>query len=321
VILRNNQNMGYYGEISVGGPGQKLTVIFDTGSSSLWVPTKASGKREYYAPSLSSTYQGSSEVFSIKYGSGDISGLFCRDTVAIGELALENFTFGAASDTSGIRNWAHLPYDGILGLGFPQLSIGGYPTVMEALVQSGQLAEPVFGFYLGDRREGELVFGGVDPKHVASEFTFLNVTHPGYWAVGLDSVKVGDGMMLTATPVAIVDSGTSLLSGPSEEVEVVALMLGATPIRSRYVIRCDQQIPSLAFTLGGRDFVLNKDDLITHRAGHLCVLGIQAMHVPNRMWILGDVFMRKYYVQFDWGQKRVGLALAAVGEQNTTNLI
>merc|ERR1711972_492074 len=132
---------------------------------------------------------------------------------------------------------------------------------------------------------------------------------------------VGDFLTLSATPAAIVDSGTSLLSGPPEEVEVVALMLGARKVGSFYVIRCNETIPKLAFTLGGRDFTLEKDDLIVEKVGHVCVLGIQPISLAQRMWILGDVFMRKYYVQFDWGQKRVGLALASATSQNATNFV
>lgn len=100
-----------------------------------------------------------------------------------------------------------------------------------------------------------------------------------------------------------------------EEIAAIASKLGAKSVMGReYVVDCSAKLPDLTFTLGGKDFALQQADLILQASGSQCILGLTGLDVPpprGPLWILGDVFMRKYYVQFDWGQKRLGFATAA----------
>jgi len=324
VTLINSKYSGYLGQILIGTPGQPLTVIFDTGSANLWVPNArgAATHRRFYNRSASTTSKPSEEVFRLHYGSGAVSGHFCTDAVAIGGLELSEYTFAEVSDTSGIGGWKDMTFDGILGLGFQALARGRGPTVMQALAESGQLEEPVFGFYLAANRPGELVLGGVDPSHIVGDFTWVGVTHPSYWSVALDAVKLGDLLTLTSTKTTFVDSGSSGILGPEQEVKAIALMLGAQSMQGYWVVPCWAELPSLIFTLGGRDFTMAGKDLITESYDSACVLGLQAVRLRTPTWIFGDLFMRKFYVQFDWGQKRVGFALASSGSgHNATGLV
>jgi len=321
LVLANDQDYSYAGIVHVGTPGQDIVVMFDTGSSNFWVKLAGTvGRASSFEPSRSSTYVATGTPFEITYGSGPVSGRFIRDDVRIGELVAKDFLFAEVVNTTGLRGYETWSFDGIFGLGFRRISHGGAPTFMQRLAKTGQLEQPVFGFYLGkDGSDGELVFGGVSPEHVDGDFAFVSLSFAAFWSVPLESIHVGQRLRLTWTPRVIVDSGTSFLAGPDDEVETIARAIRATKINRRYFIWCDRDIPSLTFTIGGKAYVLEKEDLIVRRVGAACLIGMHGTEGLNphyRMWILGNVFMRKYYVQFDWGRQRLGFALARHPPEN-----
>merc|ERR1712050_539256 len=189
-------------------------VIFDTGSSNLWVPNKSPflAFKNIYDHSKSSTYVKNGTVFKIQYGSGAVSGVFSEDTINMGGYSVEKFTFAEVDKTGGMGIGYRLgKFDGICGLGWESISVGHVKTPIQALVDSKQLPEPVFAFYLGNNQPGELVFGGVDPKHYKGDFTYVPLSSETYWEVVLGGVKVGGASVPSSTSRAIVDSGTSLL--------------------------------------------------------------------------------------------------------------
>jgi len=139
------------------------------------------------------------------------------------------------------------------------------------------------------------------PKHVSPEV--------------FKTARNKSSMSLCKGCTAIADSGTSLIAGPSGIIGKFHEKLG---IGQDGFVECEAELPDVNVVLENehgvdRTFTLTKKDYILRldagKGTERCVSGFMRMDMED-FWIFGDVFMRKFYSVFDYGNARVGFATA-----------
>jgi saccharopepsin len=321
VPLTNFMNAQYFTEISLGNPPQIFKVILDTGSSNLWVPSSkctsiACFLHSKYDSSASSTYKVNGTDFKIQYGSGSMEGFVSNDVLSIGDIEIKKQDFAEATQEPGLA-FAFGKFDGILGLAYDTISVNHITPPFYSMLDQGLIDDPVFSFRIGCSEDdgGEAIFGGVDASAYTGKLNYVPVRRKAYWEVALDKVSFGDETMDLENTGAAIDTGTSLIVTPTDIADLLNSMIGAKKSwNGQYQVDCAKVpgLPELSFYFGGKAYALKGTDYILEIQG-TCISAFTGMdiNIPGgSLWIIGDVFLRKYYTVYDLGKHAVGFALA-----------
>jgi len=314
----NNGDKSYVGPITIGTPPQSFRVVFDTGSSNLWIPSincnnsnNACTGKNFYNHQQSSTYSPNGQPLSITYGTGAMTGQLSIDSMSIGGINVRAQTFGEAINLASTFNG--VGFDGILGLAYQNLAADGVTPVVDNMVNQGLLAFNSFSVYL-DSTPGDalstLILGGTDNRYYQGAITYVPVIpYSGlllYYTVQMDGIVV-NGQEVTGCSAnnpcnAIIDTGTSLIVAPNPGASNLINAIGTVNANCAGVAN----LPTLNINFNGATFALPPSTYVL-KVNNVCSLGISASS-GNALWIFGDTFIRNYYTIFDRQNQRVGFA-------------
>ncbi|KAL1131358.1 hypothetical protein AAG570_010976 [Ranatra chinensis] len=316
----------YYGEISLGTPEQVFKVIFDTGSSNLWVASHkcswlnlACWTHKTYNSDKSSSFVKNGTNIELRYVSGSMTGFLSTDVLKVGDIVIPDQTFAEAVKEPGI-SFVFAKFDGILGLAFPNLAVAGVNPPVFNMIKEKLIPEGLFSVFLNrdvnNEEGGEIVFGGLNnERFIETSMNYVNLSRKGYWQFDMESISVGEGKACEKGCQGVADTGTSLIIGPTKEVEVINNKIGVQGFGGVGVVDCSKidSLPPVTFRINGQDYTLEAKDYIVKFKilwNTACVSGFMGMDVKpgEAFWILGDVFLGKYYTVFDVKNERVGFA-------------
>jgi len=339
--LTNYEDAQYYGNITIGTPGQYFSVLFDTGSSNLWVPCKGCPFTDFaclfhkqFNCNTSTTCTMTTQDFEIQYGSGAVAGTVANDVVCFGNTGSGYCTdktqgFACATDEDPV--FMNMVFDGILGMGWDTISVDNLPQPMDQIfANKATCPQAVFAFWintdLNGNTGGEMTLCGTDPNHYVAPIAWAPLAATDYWRITIDAVHVKgsvENVPVSSSMWAVVDTGTTLITGPTTNITNLVDSIGAFDDgQGDYIVSCTglHFLPNVTFTIAGQDFVLTPFDYVLvqeQNGGKTCVLGFAAVDIdpPNGpFWILGDVFIGKFYTAFDRGNKKVGFAQSKGGK-------
>ena len=180
---------------------------------------------------------------TIQYGSGAVEGDLATDIVTWAGYTVQSQTLLAVTQlTSGLLSGT---VSGILGLAYQALASTNAVPLWQALTTAGDWTAPEMSFYLtryindlsasANEPGGVLTLGGTNTSLYSGAIEYQNLPASNantYWLLEVSAITAQGSSIAVATgAVAAIDTGTTLIGGPSADVKkIYAAVPGAVAL-------------------------------------------------------------------------------------------
>lgn len=212
-----------------------------------------------YDPTKSTTFKAiNGATFDISYGDGSgAAGSVGTDTVDIGGATVTSQAVELATEVSQ-SFVADTASNGLVGLAFSTLNTVK-PTQQQTFFENvaGDLDEPVMTALLkSESSQGSYEFGKIDTSKFTGDIANVSVDNSnGFWQFNSAAFKVGNGDLqnISTSPIAIADTGTTLmLVSPEVATAYYQQVQGAQDSQSAggFIFPCNAALPTLSIAVG-----------------------------------------------------------------------
>jgi cathepsin D len=142
------------------------------------------------------------------------------------------------------------------------MAANGFVPIFDNIMRQNLLNYPQFSFYFSSYplQQSAIMFGEADPKYFIEPIFYFPVTNKYYWQIEMKDISI-NGVRQNFCPLEncrlAIDTGTSLITGPSPDVAVLQRSIKMKEDCENY-----GNLPTIVIHLGDYDFPLYPADYI-----------------------------------------------------------
>ena len=314
--MTNYNNLQYYSTLYVGDSQKSMTFIFDTGSTTLWVPLSNCSCHTTNLYTAAGSFSTNGTRSTIIYGSGTVSGIVATDNIRAtsGGTAVNIKMLGVDSETSmsGTKS------DGLVGM-TPTVSSTNSDLFVSKLYLAGLISANAFGVsYRVTTDTSKIVLGGYDTTIVtnSSLFSYVSLYDTTYWSLPLSATSYANTDLGLSAARLILDTGTSFVYFSTSDWTILYNKISSgktwgystvTGYRACYCTT-ETEFSDITFKMGSYTYVFPRSSWIYVRtggsSGTLCEFYLDSITLSfsTPSILAGDSFLRNYYIysQFEF---------------------